>query len=250
MIFRDDPKYIRSFGQTVLEFAKVVPDGLLVFFPSYILMEKFIGMWKADTTTWTSIDEQKKIFVESKIKAEFETQMKGYYDTINDSDSNGAIFMAVLRGKVSEGLDFADMYGRGVLIAGIPFAPWLDPKVKAEQKYLDQNRTDENGMLSGSDWYVLDAVRAINQAIGRVIRHKDDYGGIFFCDHRFNNYRNKKDLSKWIQGHLQRLVTGGPFDSMIKDVHQFYENAKEKVILFIQFIRLVVSVRNNVYISV
>lgn len=57
-----------------------------------------------------------KIFIEARTKQEFEAQMKGYYDKINDStNSNGAIFMAILRGKVSEGLDFADMYGRGVI---------------------------------------------------------------------------------------------------------------------------------------
>ena len=34
----------------------------------------------------------------------------------------GAIFFAVCRGKVSEGLDFADAAGRAVVITGIPYA--------------------------------------------------------------------------------------------------------------------------------
>ena len=33
------------------------------------------------------------------------------------------------RGKVSEGLDFADSAGRAVVITGIPYAPRSDPKV-------------------------------------------------------------------------------------------------------------------------
>lgn len=151
--FRDDARYIRSFGQSVLELSKTIPDGLLLFFPSYPVMEICTRMWKA-YKIWNAIEEQKKIFVEVRTKEEFEAQMKGYYDTINDSASNGAIFMAVLRGKVSEGLDFADMYGRGVIIAGIPLAPCKDPKVQMEKKYLDENRTPENGMLSGNEWYI------------------------------------------------------------------------------------------------
>ncbi len=32
-----------------------------------------------------------------------------------------------------------------------------------------------------------ETLRAINQAIGRVIRNLDDYGAIFLIDGRFNN---------------------------------------------------------------
>lgn len=40
---------------------------------------------------------------------------------IIEANSNGTIFMAILRGKVCEGLDFADIYGRAVIIVGIPW---------------------------------------------------------------------------------------------------------------------------------
>lgn len=38
--------------------------------------------------------------------------------------------------------------------------------------------------LSGQEWYRQQAFRAVNQAIGRVIRHKEDFGAIFLCDQR------------------------------------------------------------------
>ncbi len=41
------------------------------------------------------------------------------------------------------------------------------------------------------------ACRALNQAIGRCIRHKHDYGGIILLDRRFGDVRNRKDLSCW-----------------------------------------------------
>jgi hypothetical protein len=40
-------------------------------------------------------------------------------------------------------------------------------------------------VLTGEDWYNQQALRAVNQAVGRVIRHRHDYGAIIFCDERF-----------------------------------------------------------------
>ena len=44
---------------------------------------------------------------------------------------------------------------------------------------------DTRAKLSGDEWYRQQATRAVNQAIGRVIRHTDDYGAIILCDKRF-----------------------------------------------------------------
>lgn len=44
---------------------------------------------------------------------------------------------------------------------------------------------------------VIMTCRALNQAIGRCIRHKHDYGGIILLDRRFGDVRNRKDLSCW-----------------------------------------------------
>lgn len=223
---RDKEDYLRSMGDTILESSKVIPDGLLVFFPSYIVMNKCTAFWR-ENGIWLSINQQKKIFEEPRTKQDFSDTMKNYYATINDPDSKGAIFMAVMRGKVSEGLDFADMYGRGVIIIGIPFSPFKDPKIILKKKYLEENRTKENGMLSGDEWYVLNAVRAINQAIGRVIRHKDDYGAILLCDNRFYLKSNRENISGWLKNRLN--PSNQPFDSTIKDLREFYEDAEKTV---------------------
>lgn len=39
--------------------------------------------------------------------------------------------------------------------------------------------------LTGEEWYNQQATRAVNQAVGRVIRHRHDYGAIILCDERF-----------------------------------------------------------------
>ena len=38
--------------------------------------------------------------------------------------------------------------------------------------------------LDGQGWYLQSASRAVNQAMGRVIRHRHDWGAIFLLDDR------------------------------------------------------------------
>lgn len=204
----------------------MIPDGMLIFFSSYVVMNLCVDYWESEGIL-VQIHQQKEIFYEPRTKDEFTKTMRGYYKAVDKE--RGAIFMAVLRGKVSEGLDFADMYGRAVLIVGIPFAPYKMPKVQMKRDYLDENQTTQNGLPSGDEWYVLDAIRAINQAIGRVIRHKNDYGAILLCDERLAQYKNNQHISKWIQKNLNVKDSYEDFDMVTKNLQLFYTKFKKAV---------------------
>ncbi|KFH69534.1 hypothetical protein MVEG_04345 [Podila verticillata NRRL 6337] len=52
-------------------------------------------------------------------------------------------------------------------------------------------------LLSGKRWYEIQAFRAYNQAIGRCIRHRKDWGAMVLLDHRFTQPHNRESLSKW-----------------------------------------------------
>ncbi|XP_061390735.1 regulator of telomere elongation helicase 1 homolog [Musca vetustissima] len=219
---RDNPKYISSLGSTIVNVARLVPDGLLVFFPSYPLLNQCVNSWQA-SGVWSDISRHKPIFVEPRGKEDFVSTMEQFYQSIKDS--KGACFMAVCRGKVSEGLDFADRNGRAVIITGLPFPPLKDPKVILKKKYLEENRTKENELLTGQAWYSLDATRAVNQAIGRVIRHRNDYGAILLCDARFQQQSQVQQLSKWIRDILGSQKINTAFGPVIKELRDFFKNA-------------------------
>ena len=46
--------------------------------------------------------------------------------------------------QVSEGLDFADNNGRGVIITGLPYPPRMDARVKLKMQFLDETRKTSN----------------------------------------------------------------------------------------------------------
>ncbi|XP_078049621.1 regulator of telomere elongation helicase 1 isoform X2 [Augochlora pura] len=219
---RNDPKYIASLGRTIFNFSCLIPHGLLVFFPSYPIMKKCREEWQ-NAGLWTKIAEHKAIYVEPQYREGFKNVMIEYCEKIKDPSCKGAIFMAVCRGKVSEGLDFANANGRAVLITGLPFPPLKDPRVILKQRYLEEIRTTDKEALSGQQWYQLEASRAVNQAIGRIIRHKNDYGAIILCDCRFDNQNFKKHLSAWLRPHIKKFTNFGMITKNLRDFFKYAE---------------------------
>ena len=51
---------------------------------------------------------------------------------------------------------------------------------------LQSSVTTSGKGISGQTWYEQSAVRAVNQCLGRVIRHRKDWGAIFLLDDRFS----------------------------------------------------------------
>ena len=179
-------------GRLVLQLCSTIPHGVLVFLPSYKLLNDLTDRWKA-TGLWTQLFNKKAIVSEPRFGDELETVMKEFYSVIsataagvNEFGQDGAMFLAVCRGKVSEGLDFADNNARAVVCVGIPFPAVKDTLVDLKKKYNDQKRSVKPNLLPGRDWYEIQAFRALNQALGRCIRHRRDWGAILMVDDRWD----------------------------------------------------------------
>lgn len=61
------------------------------------------------------------------------------------------------------------------------------------------------------------------KAIGRVIRHRLDYGAILLCDQRFSNANLTRQLSAWVRPRLQTFPKMGP---LLRDLGQFFRAAE------------------------
>lgn len=212
--FQDD------ISQSIYEICKVTPFGVLCFFPSYALLEKVLERMQR-TGKYKELLQFKEIVIEPRSgpAEDFEKIIKHYYKTISECKKSptglttvsnrpgvtGAIFFAVYRGKVSEGLDFADENARIVINVGIPYPAFKDPRVTLKKEYNDRN-CKNGSLLPGMQWYETQAFRAMNQALGRCIRHRNDWGAVIFLDQRFTAQRNIQKLSKWVRPSVKSFA--------------------------------------------
>lgn len=70
-----------------------------------------------------------------------------------------------------------------------------------KKDYNDKHHKNR-GLLPGWEWYQIQAYRALNQALGRCIRHRNDWGAILLIDSRYGQSKNIAGLSKWIRGKV------------------------------------------------
>ena len=217
------PEFQDGVGGIILSMCSTVPDGLLVFFPSYAMMEKLILRWK-ETGAFESMTRLKPFVQEPRVGGSeaLKKTMNQYYRGIRDGA--GGLFFAVCRGKVSEGLDFSDQNARGVVVVGIPYPNLVDSKVNAKKEYNDCRARSVEGsvknLLTGDRWYEQQAFRALNQALGRCIRHKNDWGTIILVDERFKSIARQTSLSRWMRSNLNIFAE---FSQCMVSMEEFFK---------------------------
>ncbi|TGZ47264.1 Fanconi anemia group J protein homolog isoform X2 [Temnothorax longispinosus] len=187
-------------GNLILQVCDSVPYGVLCFFSSYTTMNKIHERWEK-LGILKKLSDLKEIFMEPQKNEDLPTVMRNYRRVIEESSSKsfrtacGAILFAVYRGKVAEGIDFSDNEARCVLAIGIPYKPCKNNDINMKMRYNDSKVS--KGLLSGSEWYGINAFRAVNQAIGRCVRHIGDWGAVLLVDERYQSRLNH--LPKWIK---------------------------------------------------
>ncbi|KAL3617725.1 hypothetical protein CASFOL_038046 [Castilleja foliolosa] len=250
----DEYAFQDAVGSSLEEICKVVPAGCLAFFPSYKLLDKMKNRWE-ETGQWSRLNAQKSFFIEPRgsTQESFENVLKDYYNAIShgtkqssgrktrgkklglrnvkseestkDTKKEGAAFMAVCRGRASEGMDFSDDKARVVVVIGIPFPNIYDIKVAQKKKFNDTYESSKK-LLSGNEWYCQQAFRALNQATGRCIRHRFDYGAVIYLDERFHRDRNRAYISKWLRNSIKLYSS---FEESLGGLKSFFSNVKVRV---------------------
>lgn len=183
----ETPAYLEQVSKIILDISSQVRTvgGTLVFVPSYSFLYKLAGRIPE------AILEPKEGGM-----AEFERIIELYKQKIQKKLPS--IFICVYRGKASEGIDFRDEFSRAVIAIGIPYPSIKDPQIELKKEY-----NDKNGGYNGRMWYESQAYRAVNQALGRAIRHTNDWGSIFLIDSRYSEKRYQNGLPSWVLMNLK-----------------------------------------------
>ncbi|KAK8124129.1 helicase C-terminal domain-containing protein [Apiospora kogelbergensis] len=280
---RSDRRMVHELGIAILNICTAVPDGVVVFFPSYGYLEEVVAAWgggggadsapsqqqqQNNTTTppsvWARLQSKKAVFRESKggssddVLSQYSEAILGTNDPAkppsNQPKRGGALLLSVVGGKMSEGINFSDRLGRCVVIVGLPYPNINSPDWKARIEYIetttasrllatveDETSSEQRPLPppiskadatakakeAARDFYENACMRAVNQSIGRAIRHKGDYAAIVLLDRRFGAERIRRKLPGWIRGGMVEGSEGGTLGQLMGKLNGFFREKKK-----------------------
>ncbi|KAK6903226.1 hypothetical protein I203_108491 [Kwoniella mangroviensis CBS 8507] len=225
---RENDTIMTELGSVIQSIIGLVPDGVVVFLPSYSFLDKVRTTW-ASSGLMSKLGDKKALFFEPQTSGDVESTLRDYAlaisagDAGNKSKRTGALLFAVVGGKLSEGINFSDSLGRSVIMVGLPFANVGSVELQERMKYIEG--LPGNSKESSREMYENLCMRAVNQSIGRAIRHANDYATILLIDKRYGTPRIKKKLPKWIG---QDVKIQNDFPSVAKNVALFFREKREK----------------------
>jgi regulator of telomere elongation helicase 1 len=207
-------------GNTIIDLCKITPGGVLVFFTAFHYLKSTVCLWQ-EKNILNQIEKYKEIFNDTQNADKNKILLESFRKNSSTKGYRGGILFSVLKGKCSEGIDFSDDLARLVIVIGIPYANLGDVKVQLKKEYLGESHNNTFRKITPSQWYTEEATRAVNQALGRVIRHVDDYGVMVLIDQRYIELNNKKYFSSWLRQIVKKYGNSDNCE-IFSDVSKFF----------------------------
>jgi chromosome transmission fidelity protein 1 len=236
---RSSTSTMQRLGSALLAVLPKITGGTVVFFASYAYLELVRKQWDVDGTT-ARMSAAKATYWDSRAVAVEET-FRSYSEAVLADGERGALLFSVIGGKLSEGINFSDSLGRCVVVVGLPFPNTETPEWRAKGAFLDGRAAAReeggDGKVSGGgngggkasrEHAENVCMRAVNQAIGRAIRHKGDWASILLFDSRYGQARVQRKLPGWIKESLPESGGGGGgrVDEVVGDVARFFDGRR------------------------
>ncbi|NXD77918.1 DDX11 helicase, partial [Halcyon senegalensis] len=204
---RDLPQMMDETGRILCNLCNVVPGGVVCFFPSYEYEKQVYAHWEK-TGLLTRLAAKKKIFQEPKRASQVEQVLLEYAKCIKrcsqaGGQMTGALLLSVVGGKMSEGINFSDDLGRCVVMVGMPYPNIKSPELQEKMAWLDKTMARAGGQAPSRVLIENLCMKAVNQSIGRAIRHQKDFASILLLDHRYARPATFSKLPQWIRERTQ-----------------------------------------------
>ncbi|XP_075284068.1 ATP-dependent DNA helicase DDX11 isoform X1 [Opisthocomus hoazin] len=220
---RDLPQMMDETGRILCNLCNVVPGGVVCFFPSYEYAKQVYAHWEK-TGLLTRLATKKKIFQEPKKANQVEQVLVEYAKCIKrcsqaGGQMTGALLLSVVGGKMSEGINFSDDLGRCVVMVGMPYPNIKSPELQEKMAWLDKTMPRATGQAPSRVLIENLCMKAVNQSIGRAIRHQKDFASILLLDHRYARPAVFNKLPQWIR---ERTQVKPAFGSAFAELRKFH----------------------------
>lgn len=166
-----------------------------------------------------TISAKKDVYIEPRNSSDTEKILDEYSKSIKTSLKKGAIIFSVIGGKLSEGMNFADDLGRCVIVVGLPFPNKSNPELAEKMNFITKNVS----ATAASEYYENLCMKAVNQSIGRAIRHIRDYATVLLLDTRYHRQNILQKLPDWIR---QNLVKANGYGKAHSEIAKFFREHK------------------------
>ncbi|XP_056373802.1 ATP-dependent DNA helicase DDX11 isoform X2 [Hyla sarda] len=223
------PDTMDETGRILTNLCNVVPGGLVCFFPSYEYERLILDRWEKSGLL-KRLAAKKKIFQEPKKASQVDQVLSDYSRCIKLSGQSpgpltGALLFSVVGGKMSEGINFSDDLGRCVVMVGMPYPNIRSPELQEKMSYLDHTLPKTNGVSPGKVLIENLCMKAVNQSIGRAIRHRGDFATILLLDHRYSRPTVLGKLPQWIRSSTEVKQSFGAAYASIRKFFQIKKTA-------------------------
>nr|XP_021390757.1 ATP-dependent DNA helicase DDX11 isoform X2 [Lonchura striata domestica] len=220
---RDLPQMMDETGRILYNLCNVIPGGVVCFFPSYEYEKQVYRHWEK-TGLLSRLASKKKIFQEPKKANQVEQVLVEYAKCIKccsqtGGQMTGALLLSVVGGKMSEGINFSDDLGRCVIMVGMPYPNMRSPELQEKMTWLDKTMPRASGQAPSRVLIENLCMKAVNQSIGRAIRHQKDFASILLLDHRYTRPAIFNKLPQWIR---ERTQVKPAFGSAFAELRKFH----------------------------
>ncbi|MBN1167546.1 MAG: ATP-dependent DNA helicase [Methanospirillaceae archaeon] len=197
---RQEKENSERIRQYIIDFSRIA-GNLAVYFPSYQILETYVRLAGPDIERELLVEPKDPALARETLQRFISLPKKGYY----------GILFAVCGGKFSEGLDYRGEMLAGVMVIGLPLAPYNRVR-QMIIGYYRQKFQEEGEFLS----YTLPALNKALQSLGRVIRTPTDKGVLIFGDSRYLTDGMRHRLPLWMQEELL-ITTDKSFPEQVQD---------------------------------
>ena len=137
------------------------------------------------------------------------------------ADKLPVLLVSVIGGTLSEGIDFSDELCRCVILVGLPYPNRTDPILIERMRYFDTRHRLQPTTVDGEGFYHASCMRAVNQSIGRAIRHSRDWASVLLVDDRYHRKEIQDSLSDWVRISIR----SSSIDTLPLELRSFYTSA-------------------------